>query len=104
MTVLNNKELKKFEAERDFSAELLASVEQMVAGNFAKKTIVEVPDIVEARQKTGLTQAGFAALLGVSKRTLQEWEQARSKPSGAAQSLIKIAIKHPEILRELQTT
>ncbi len=104
MTVLKDKELKKFEADRDFSAELLASVEQMVAGNFAKKTIVEVPDIVEARQKTGLTQAGFAALLGVSKRTLQEWEQARSKPSGAAQSLIKIAIRHPEILRELQTT
>lgn len=104
MTVLNDNQLKKFEANLDFSAELLASVEQMVAGNFAKKTIVEVPDVVEARQKTGLTQAGFAALLGVSKRTLQEWEQARSKPSGAAQSLIKIAISHPEILRELQAT
>lgn len=96
-------ELEKYENERDFDAELLASVEEMVAGKFATKTIVEVPEVVEARHKTGLTQAGFADLLGVSKRTLQQWEQARSKPSGAAQSLIKIALRHPEILRELQT-
>lgn len=85
----------------DFEAELLASVEQMVAGKAAYKTVISVPEVVEARHKTGLTQASFAELLGVSKRTLQEWEQSRRAPSGAAQSLIKIALKHPEVLREL---
>ena len=40
-------------------------------------------------------------MLGVSLRTLQEWEQGRRTPSGAAKSLIAIAIKNPEALKEL---
>jgi len=43
----------------------------------------------------------FAALPGVSVRTLQEWEQGRRNPSGAAQTLIAIAEKRPEVLRAL---
>jgi len=39
--------------------------------------------------------------LGVSLRTLQEWEQGRRKPSGAAETLLKIAIKHPEVLKDI---
>jgi len=39
-------------------------------------------------------------LLGISKRTLQEWEQSRRSPSGAARTLTKIASRHPEIMRE----
>jgi putative transcriptional regulator len=59
---------------------------------------------VAARASTGLSQAEFAKLLGVSKRTLQEWEQGRKQPTGAAKSLLKIALKHPNILREMLTT
>lgn len=49
-----------------------------------------------------VTQAEFAKLLGVSKRTLQEWEQGRKQPSGAARTLIAIAEQRPEVLRELR--
>ncbi len=43
----------------------------------------------------------FAEILGVSKRTLQEWEQGRKKPRGAASSLLKIAIERPDVLQEV---
>jgi putative transcriptional regulator len=48
-----------------------------------------------------IPQTQFATLLGVSKRTLEQWEQGRREPSGAAKTLIRIAERHPEILREL---
>ena len=57
--------------------------------------------VAEARAKTGLSQEKFAELLGISPRTLRDWEQGRRSPSGAAQTLLRIAAKHPEILKEL---
>ena len=51
--------------------------------------------------KSGLTQEQFAALLGVSKRTLEQWEQGRRNPSGAAKTLLRVAELHPELLREI---
>jgi putative transcriptional regulator len=62
---------------------------------------VSVSPAAEARRNLDLTQAEFAKLLGVSKRTLQEWEQGRRQPSGAAKSLIAIAIKRPDVLKEI---
>ena len=79
---------------------LLESVRQMKARNFARVTTVEVNEVVEARQSTGMSQSEFASALSISKRTLQEWEQGRRSPSGAAQALIRIARKHPEVVRE----
>ena len=61
----------------------------------------EIPDIGEARTAVGLSQQEFADLMGISKRTLQEWEQGRRVPTGAAKTLIKLAIKHPEVLKEV---
>jgi transcriptional regulator, XRE family len=64
--------------------------------------------ILRARTETGLSQSEFAQALQISPRTLQEWEQGRRSPSGSAKALIRIAIKHPEIIKEsfesLQTT
>lgn len=57
--------------------------------------------VAEARAKTGLSQEKFATLLGISPRTLRDWEQGRRTPSGAAQTLLRIAAKHPEVLQEL---
>lgn len=57
-------------------------------------------EIAAARAGSGLSQAEFARLLGVSARTLQEWEQGRKKPSGAARVLLKIAARQPEVLRK----
>lgn len=85
----------------DIGAELLASVREMKAGIRGRTSRPRVPDIVRARLVSGLSQSAFAALLGVSVRTLQDWEQERREPSGAAKTLIKVAERHPEILREL---
>lgn len=80
-----------------FCADLLESVREMKAGNVQ----VAFSPVANARAKTGLSQAQFAALLGVSVRTLQQWEQGRRQPSGAAKTLLTIAEKRPEVLREL---
>ena len=79
---------------------LLQSVRAMKARKLARVTEVEVNEVVQARQRTGLSQSGFASALSISKRTLQEWAQGRSVPSGAAQALIRIARKQPEGVRE----
>jgi putative transcriptional regulator len=76
---------------------LLASVQQMNAG---LGEVVHFP-VLAARQKSALSQSQFAALLGVSVRTLQEWEQGRRQPSRAAQTLLRVAMAHPNVLREL---
>lgn len=57
-------------------------------------------EISRARTQTGLSQSEFAQALQISPRTLQEWEQGRRSPSGSAKALIRIAIEHPEIIRE----
>ncbi|MES2017821.1 MAG: helix-turn-helix domain-containing protein [Pseudomonadota bacterium] len=79
---------------------LLQSVREMKAGQAARVTMVELNEVVQARQSTGLSQAQFADVLCISRRTLQEWEQGRRAPSGAAQALIRIAKRHPEVLLE----
>lgn len=84
----------------EIGQKLLQSVREMKAKNFARVTKVAVNEVVEARQSTGMSQAQFATALHISKRTLQEWEQGRRAPSGAAQALVRIAIRHPEVLRE----
>ncbi len=56
--------------------------------------------VLTVRAKTGLSQTQFAALLGISVRTLHDWEQGRRRPSAAARTLIKVAAKHPEVVKE----
>jgi len=87
-------------AGEELGHKLLESVRQMKARNFARVTEVAVNEVVAARQSTGMSQSEFASALSISKRTLQEWEQGRRSPSGAAQALIRIARKHPEVVRE----
>ncbi|AOS81738.1 MULTISPECIES: helix-turn-helix domain-containing protein [Hydrogenophaga] len=91
---LTKAELAAYEAKRDLAAELLQSVKEMKAGQLH---VVSSP-VVEARQKTGLSQSQFAALMGVSVRTLQGWEQGRKQPSGAARTLLAIASMNPKAL------
>jgi putative transcriptional regulator len=97
---MTTKELQKRDAKRDLGAELLESVGQMKAGRAGKIHKVAIPPVVSARMKSGLPQSAFAKLLGVSIRTLQDWEQGRREPSGAAKTLIAIAERRPEVLKE----
>ncbi|MCE7986805.1 MAG: helix-turn-helix domain-containing protein [Caldilinea sp. CFX5] len=93
---------QRTESERNIGQEILDAVREIQAGG-GRRFQIKVPPVVEARQKTGLSQAEFARMLGVSLRTLQEWEQGRRQPSGAAQSLLKIALQRPDVLHEVLT-
>lgn len=84
-----------------FKKDLLASVKQMRRGEAVRVTKVKVPQAAEARSRVGLSQQDFARLLGVSARTLQDWEQGRREPTGAAKMLLRVAVSHPEVLLEL---
>lgn len=93
--------MTKAKQKLDLGAELLASVREMKAGVRARSHRPDISDIARARLASGFSQSAFAALLGVSVRTLQDWEQGRREPSGAAKTLIKVAERHPEVLQEL---
>jgi len=88
--------------ERNISEELIEAAKEIKAHKegLLHPRIVR-NDIIAARNNLGLSQSKFAMLLGVSKRTLEQWEQDRREPSQAAQRLIQIAIKRPEVLIEL---
>ena len=97
---LTDRQLRRRDAARDIGAEVLESVRDIKAGR-GKRTKVAVPAAAEARRRVGVSQAEFARLLGVSVRTLQDWEQGRRNPTGAARSLLAVAAKRPRVLREL---
>ena len=128
MAKLSEEQLAAWEKNRDLNAELSQALGQMKQGQWARKTefttqadgavrrvitrhdgTIEKDEIIPAeralvalaRAATGLSQATFAKLLGVSVRTLQEWEQGRKAPSGAAVTLLKVAARHPEVLQEI---
>lgn len=94
---LSKAALAAYEAKRDLAADLLQSVREMKAGHVR---VVSSP-VIEARNKTGLSQSQFAALLGVSVHTLQGWEQGRKQPSGAARTLLAIASSNPKAVLEV---
>lgn len=83
-----------------FQNDLLQSVQQMKTGKAARTTVVVLTPAADARAKVGISQSEFATLLGVSVRTLQDWEQGRREPSGAAKTLLRIAARTPEAIRQ----
>ena len=86
-------------SKRDIGAEILAGIREIRAGKTGR--VVAVPPVAKIREQTGLSQSRFAELLGVSVRTLQDWEQGRRAPSGAARTLLLIAHKNPMALLEV---
>ena len=62
----------------------------------ARSTTLDSPDAKAVRKKLGLKQHQFAALLGISHRTLQNWEQGHRRPEGTARALLRVAESHPE--------
>lgn len=85
--------------KRNIGQEILEGIREIKRGEHGRVTTV--PSVSSVREKTGLSQAEFARLLGVSVRTLQEWEQGRRAPSGAARTLLLIAAKNPRALLDV---
>ncbi|HEV2976254.1 MAG TPA: helix-turn-helix domain-containing protein [Casimicrobiaceae bacterium] len=91
--------MAKVVAKRNVGMEILEGLRQLKRGEVGR--VVNVPSVTTIRERTGLSQAKFATLLGVSVRTLQEWEQGRRAPSGAARTLLLVAAKNPKALLEV---
>ena len=87
----------------DVGTLLLQSVREMKAGVRARITTPMLTEVAQARLATAFTQSQLANVMGVSIRTLQDWEQGRRQPSGAAKTLLRVACKHPRIVREAAT-
>lgn len=127
MTKMTAKQRAAWEHSRDLNAELREAITDTKHDRWARKTefqpladgrmrrritrrdgTIEKDEVIPAsraavaaaRAGTGLSQSQFAELMGVSVRTLQDWEAGRRQPSGAAQTLLRIAAAHPRIVRE----
>jgi putative transcriptional regulator len=128
MPKMTDKDLLARDAKRDIGAELLQAANDLRAGRYGRKTTIEtLPDgsvrrlvelpngkvardevvtgarwaLLSARSHSGLSQADFAASLGVSKRTLENWEQGRAEPTGPAKVLLNLVAKYPDTVKRL---
>jgi putative transcriptional regulator len=86
-------------SKRNIGQEILEGLRQLRHGKHGR--VINVPSVSGIREQTGLSQSKFATLLGVSVRTLQEWEQGRRAPSGAARTLLLIAARNPRALLDV---
>lgn len=125
---MSDEELLARDAKRDIAAELLEAARDLKAGRWARRTTfeslpdgsvrrrIERPDgtvekeevlsgprweLMAARALSGLSQSEFARALGVSRRTLENWEQGRAQPTGAARRLLKLAARYPDTVQRL---
>ena len=88
--------MKKASTKRNIGQEILDGLQEIKRGQHGRVT--RLPAVSAIREMTGLSQARFSELLGVSVRTLQEWEQGRRAPSGAARTLLQVAARDPKAL------
>jgi putative transcriptional regulator len=83
-------------------AELLQAIRQMKAGETGRVYAPEQILAIAARRSSKLTQVEFAQLLDVSVDAIRDWEQGRRSPRGAARTLLRVAMQHPEVLQQLE--
>jgi len=93
-------------SERAIGLEILEGIQEIKAYKTGEvdlrtRVLAEPSAPKEIRAKLHLSQAAFAGLMGVSLRTVQDWEQGRREPSGPAKSLLRIAEQHPKIFTQL---
>jgi putative transcriptional regulator len=91
--------MAKTAPRRNTGSEILDGLRELKRGEIGR--VLSHPSVSSIRGRTGLSQAKFATLLGVSVRTLQEWEQGRRAPCGAARTLLMVAAKNPQALLEV---
>jgi len=85
--------------KRDIGSEILDGLKAIKQGRGERKAVM-IPDVTAIRKNMNASQSVFAAMLGVSARTVQDWEQGRRKPSGPALSLLRVAAVRPDAIRE----
>ena len=93
-------------SERDIGLEILEGLKEIKAHKAGKtklstRELKEPAAPQEIRKRLKLSQAAFAGLMGVSLRTVQDWEQGRREPSGPAKSLLRIAEQYPDVFLNL---
>ena len=93
------KSMTKQVLRRNVAREILEGLRELKHGETGG--VINAPSVTEIRERPGLSQAKFATLLGVSVRTLQDWEQGRRAPSGAARTLLMVAAKNPRALLDV---
>lgn len=82
--------------EADFAAAMPARLrKRLMQGTFESGS-----DIAALRRFVRLTQAEFSSVMGISVHTLRNWEQGRRRPEGPAVALLRVAARHPRIIRE----
>jgi putative transcriptional regulator len=93
-------------SKRDIGQEILDGIRDVKDYKTGKKDLrthslkePSPPQVI--RKKLKLSQSAFAGLMGVSLRTVQDWEQGRRKPSGPAVALLRIAEQKPEVFKQL---
>jgi putative transcriptional regulator len=84
---------------RNVGHEILEGLRQLKGGEYGQ--VINIPDVASIRAKTALSQAQFAKLIGAWVRTLQDWEQGRRAPSGAARTLLLVASRNPGALLDV---
>jgi putative transcriptional regulator len=93
--------------KKELFRELLQSVKEMKAirtGRAKPSRVFKVEaasDVSRVRTQLGLSQQKFAQLLGISEKTLENWEQGRRRPTGPARVLLRVAMRHPSSLSDL---
>ena len=90
-----------FESMSKGLEEALAFADGDTSGAKIHKVSVADVDVVEVRQRTGLSQAEFAKSIGVAKGTLLNWEHGRRPPTGPAQVLLALIAKKPSVVQDL---
>lgn len=93
-------------SKRNIGQEILEGIREVKAHKAGKKSLRTYtlkmpapPRVIRAKLK--LSQSAFAGMMGVSLRTIQDWEQGRRKPSGPAVALLRIAEQKPDVFLQL---
>ncbi|NMB53216.1 MAG: helix-turn-helix domain-containing protein [Leptolinea sp.] len=89
-------------SERNIGQEILDGLQEIKdyrtgKGTLIRRTLRDPAPVSTIRARLNLSQAAFAGLMGVSLRTVQDWEQGRRKPSGPAEALLRIAEQKPDV-------
>jgi putative transcriptional regulator len=87
--------------KRNIGREIIDGLREIKTGGRRRYRVTAPEEIRRIREGVSVSQASFARMLGISLRTLQDWEQGRRRPNQAAQSLLAVAARRPDVMHEV---